>query len=141
MFSIAKLRVWQTSGYRDHKPLFGVFNKQLDTAPPPLQRMLLQLQRYDFKLIYKPGKELYIADTLSRTCQQASEAGYDTTEDDPIKAILTVVIHSEKTRESYREATRLDQQLQDVLVHVKSGWHSSKKLRSACSKIYWDVRT
>ena len=35
----------------DHKPLLGVFNKQLDTASPRLQRMLLQLQRYDFKFI------------------------------------------------------------------------------------------
>jgi hypothetical protein len=28
--------------------------------------MRLQLQRFDFKLIYKPGKELFIADTLRR---------------------------------------------------------------------------
>ena len=31
-----------------------------------LQRMLLRLQRYTLKVTYKPGKELYIADTLSR---------------------------------------------------------------------------
>ena len=28
--------------------------------------MLLRLQRYTLKVTYKPGKELYIADTLSR---------------------------------------------------------------------------
>ena len=28
--------------------------------------MMLKLQRYDLSLVYKPGKELVIADTLSR---------------------------------------------------------------------------
>ena len=28
--------------------------------------MLLQLQRYSLNIVYKPGKELFIADTLSR---------------------------------------------------------------------------
>ena len=28
--------------------------------------MLLQLQRYSLYIVYKPGKELFIADTLSR---------------------------------------------------------------------------
>ena len=41
----------------DHKPLIGVFNKQIDTASPRIQRMMLRLQRYDFKLVYKPGKD------------------------------------------------------------------------------------
>ncbi|KAK7879228.1 hypothetical protein WMY93_033987 [Mugilogobius chulae] len=40
--------------------------KAIGTAPSRLQRMLLQLQRYDLNVIYTPGKELLIADTLSR---------------------------------------------------------------------------
>ena len=51
----------------DHKPLVNIFNKPLLSAPRRLQRMLLQLQKYNLKLVYKPGKELlFIADTLSR---------------------------------------------------------------------------
>ena len=34
-------------------------------APPRLQRMLLQLQKYSFDLKFKPGKEMVLADTLS----------------------------------------------------------------------------
>ena len=32
-----------------------------------LHRMLLQLQKYNLKVVYKQRKDLYIADTLGRT--------------------------------------------------------------------------
>ena len=50
----------------DHKPLENMFTKPLLSAPKRLQRMLLHLQKYNLKIAYKPGKELFIADTLSR---------------------------------------------------------------------------
>ena len=36
----------------DHKPITAIVNKPLHTAPARLQRMLLQLQRYNLKFIY-----------------------------------------------------------------------------------------
>lgn len=45
----------------DHKPLVSIINKPFANAPPRLQRMLMRLQPYAFKLVYKPGKYLYIA--------------------------------------------------------------------------------
>jgi hypothetical protein len=50
----------------DHRPLEQIQKKNLDMAPPRLQRMLLRLQPYDCIIKYKPGKEMVIADTLSR---------------------------------------------------------------------------
>ena len=49
-----------------HKPLQAIFKKPLMDGPRRLQRMLLRLQRYTLALTFKPGKELLIADTLSR---------------------------------------------------------------------------
>ena len=46
----------------------AIVNKPLHTAPARLQRMLLQLQRYNLKLIYRRGTELHAADALSRVC-------------------------------------------------------------------------
>ncbi|KAF2880155.1 hypothetical protein ILUMI_26018 [Ignelater luminosus] len=40
--------------------------KPLNDCPARLQRMRLSLQKYDINLIYKPGKELIVADNLSR---------------------------------------------------------------------------
>ncbi len=51
----------------DHKPLEAIFKKGLDKCPIRLQRMRIRLQPYDFNLIYKPGRELLLADALSRS--------------------------------------------------------------------------
>jgi len=53
--------------HTDHQPLETIFKKPLSLAPCRLQRMMLKLQWYQFTVSYKKGKELYIADTLSRT--------------------------------------------------------------------------
>ena len=49
----------------DHKPLESILKTPLHAAPTRLQRMLLQLQKYDIRLQYTPGKEMYIADNLN----------------------------------------------------------------------------
>ena len=50
----------------DHKPLEQINLKNLTDAPARLQRMLLHLQNYDVKITYRPGREMLVADTLSR---------------------------------------------------------------------------
>ena len=50
----------------DHKTLITFMKKPMHIIPARLQRMHLQLQKYDIELLYKKGAELYIADTLSR---------------------------------------------------------------------------
>ena len=50
----------------DHKPLESLFQKPLVTAPQRIQRMMLRVQKYDLHVRYRPGKEMFIADTLSR---------------------------------------------------------------------------
>ena len=56
----------------NHKPLEMIHQKSLASAPPRLQRMLLQLQRYDVTIRYRPGKEMLLADALSRCPSRAS---------------------------------------------------------------------
>ena len=51
----------------DHKPLKMIAKKPLLRAPPRLQRMLQQIQGYDFTSEkYRQGKTMTLADTLSR---------------------------------------------------------------------------
>ena len=50
----------------DHKPLEMIVTKPLYKTPKSLQSILLRLAQYDIKVTYKPGKELFIADTISR---------------------------------------------------------------------------
>ena len=54
----------------DHKPLEMIVQKPIHSAPKRLQRMLVQLQGYDTTVTYKRGKEMFVADTLSRAYLQ-----------------------------------------------------------------------
>ena len=57
----------------NHKPLEMIAMKNLANVPPRLQRMLLELQRYNVTIKYRPGKEMQLADALSRCPARASQ--------------------------------------------------------------------
>ena len=50
--------------------LESIFKKSLLSAPCRLQRMLLRLQRYNLSVSYKPGRQMLLADHLSRAAQR-----------------------------------------------------------------------
>ena len=57
----------------DHKPLEALYKKPLGAAPPRIQRMMLQIQKYTFSVVWKKGKDITVADALSRgpnTCEK-----------------------------------------------------------------------
>ena len=56
----------------DHRSLEMIHQKSLASAPPRHQQMLLQLQRYNVTIRYRPGKEMLLIDALSRCPSQAS---------------------------------------------------------------------
>ena len=57
----------------DHKPLIAIQEKAINTACKRLQRMMLCLQKYDLVFIYKPAKEIHIAEALSRALSHRSQ--------------------------------------------------------------------
>ena len=57
----------------DHKPLEAIFKKHLSNAPPRIARMLLHIQKYDVEIKYDPGKDIQLADALSRPSQCKGE--------------------------------------------------------------------
>jgi hypothetical protein len=50
----------------DHKPLETIMKKPIHAAPLRIQKMMLKLQPYEFNLVYRSGKDLGLADCLSR---------------------------------------------------------------------------
>ena len=70
----------------DHKPLESIMREPLIAAPPRLQRMILQLQRYDFIIVHRPGKEIPVADTLSRKSL--------TDQDDSLREGMDMQVHT-----------------------------------------------
>ena len=125
----------------DHKPLVGLLDKPIASCSPRIQRMRLQLQRFDFKLVYKPGKELFIADTLSRAPSPTLFLD-DITQDceEQVHAILDRVIPLVDTRSRYLAATLADPTLQLVKGLLLRGWPEPKRQCPVPAKPFWTVR-
>ncbi|RXN08425.1 retrotransposon-like family member retr-1 [Labeo rohita] len=123
----------------DHKPLETVFKKSLQKAPPRLQRMLMRLQLYDIRVSYKPGKELYIADTLSRAYlkEQVESLLEDELQVHTLSVCLPV---SKEKQETFRTATIQDAELQQVVNVVQSGWPDDIREVPADIRKYWTYR-
>ena len=124
----------------DHKPLQSIFKKPLHQAPPRLQRLMLSLMKYDIEVTYKPGKEMFISDHLSRSFLK--ETNEDLTPDISVNEInLTSYLPiSPEQYEKFKKATREDEELQELRKVVIEGWPENKYEVSHRLRVYWSVR-
>ena len=118
----------------DHKPLVMILQKPLVSAPPRLQRMLLKLQGYNFKLEYQPGKELVVADTLSRLPNSTEHETID------LDVRVDHVRFQTDRLNSIRESTQNDPILKQLSETIIIGWPSEMKELPTCLQSYWPYR-
>ena len=99
----------------DHKALEMIHQNSLASTPPRLQRMLLQLQRYNLTIKYRPGKDMLLADALSRCPTHGSEE---------IKLDMRVVYvaFNKAWIAKLKEATREDPITGTVYQLTQQGW-------------------
>jgi hypothetical protein len=86
---------------------------------------MLALQRYNFNVIYKPGKELIVADALSRACTQTS--GNDDLDINDEICVVTQPNISDEYWEKIREYTKNDDELSNYQMFSYRGGPSIKK--------------
>ena len=108
----------------DHKPLVAIYEKPLYRATPRLQRMLMKLQQYDLRIVYVPGKEMYISETLSRAFLSDSN---DALIDDVSLVETQLPISSAKLAE-FKDVTAADDNLCKLSEAVVSGWPNRKEM-------------
>ena len=124
----------------DHKPLETIFKRGLSDAPPGLTRMILGLKKYDLIVKWKPGKEMYLPDTLSRAyLPQCS-----TTLEDEIQVEVHDVRNnlpvSESWYKTFVEETRQDDQLCRLVEVIRKGWPSRKRSTVRLVQEFWNYR-
>ena len=111
----------------DHKLLEMIHLKSMHNMPPRLQRMILQLQKYDMKIEYKPGSEMLLADALSRCPARDSQE---------IKLDLCVdyIAFTSTWIEKLKETTCEDPVLSMVYQLVQHGWPKERRRVPAIAK-------
>jgi hypothetical protein len=105
----------------DHKPLIGIMAKPMHAVTARMQRMRLRLQRYDLQLTHKPGKFMYIADTLSRapltiTRKESAHELFDETLE------VNVINATEERLNQLQSETAADEVLQLIMEYTQEGW-------------------
>lgn len=123
----------------DHKPLEPIFTKPLATAPKRLQRMLLNLQRYSLNVKYKKGKDLYLADTLSRAYLPEVNACEFSRELEEIDHRPWMPVR-EETWQQLQNAAADDPKQQTLRRVIMRGWPDSKADVPECAHPYFDLR-
>lgn len=120
-----KFHIWT-----DHKPLVPLFStKHLEEMPIRVQRFRLRMMRYDFSISHVPGKQLLIADALSRSTSQ------DPTDDDEsfhqegnayIQLIMQHLPATERRIKQIKELQQQDEACQLVSKYCYSSWPDKK---------------
>lgn len=125
----------------DHKPLVTICQKPLHSAPPRLQRMLLKVQGYSFDVIYRPGSQMILADTLSRLPNPENNTDIDLDEQVDATDVTTAMINfSEQKQTKLREETIKDPTLCAVRDLVYNGWPEHIKDLPNPARPYWSFR-
>lgn len=117
----------------DHQPLEMIIRKNLFAAPSRLQRMLLRIQQYDFKLIYRRGKEILIADALSR--QPVSENQHI-----DLDVQIMPIQFSKERISKIEQDTKDDPTLQILKEQIIRGWPHDIRLVDQLIRPYWSFR-
>ena len=138
----------------DHKPLMSIFTKPILTSPKRLQRMRLRLQKYPLKVVYKPGPQMFISDTLSRAALPLRRTQTDTPD-----YVIFQVQEEERFRQEVeetnleeatfvtdqrlvqiRQETNKDASLQTLMTLISAGWPNDKLQSPLCVREYWPYR-
>lgn len=128
----------------DHKPLQSIFKKSLLCVPSRLQRMMLRLQRYNLEVVYKPGKQMFVADHLSRaflkdTGPEDEEFQVFALELEAMNLFDTIEISCERLPQ-LQKATEQDPVMQTLKTTILIGWPERREEVPVQIREFWNYR-
>jgi transposase InsO family protein len=135
----------------DHKPLINILSKQIHAAPKRIQSIILRLQRYNIRLVYRKSTQMHVADFLSRIkikgdpkTEEELEV-YSITEDEVLSSIeeakpLDGARMRDTTIEELKKATREDVVMTNLYNVIKDGWPEHTNKVPDTLKTYWKYR-
>lgn len=128
----------------DHKPLEHIHLKSLAKSPPRLQRLLLKLQKYHITVKWVPGKQVKIADALSRApLQDKTPTLSESDENDitlAVHALQEATILTENKMAALTVYNQTDKDFLKIQQYICSGWPNSRRQVKPSLQKYWDVK-
>ena len=122
----------------DHQPLETIFKKTLSEAPIRLQKIFLEVLPYHPKIVYVKGKNMHIADILSRDCEPVLSGANETNQDLEVLAMWTIHPYNQLPR--VKEETAKSSTMQDLIKFINQGWPQSKHNLSKSLQPFWNFR-
>ena len=119
----------------DHKPLENIFQTPLNNAPARLQRMSLMLQKDDIRVKFTPGKELYVADTLSRAYLPNESVSASVAAISEASSAENLAMSANRLKK-LRTASRNDASLQHVAKLAEKGWPARHEVPDVAMPYY-----
>ena len=123
----------------DHQPLEAIVRKPLNNAPSRLQHMLLRLQKYNLKVKYKKGKEMFLADTLSRAYLTGVHVCSFSQELEVIDHTVSLAIPVAQLQR-LKNVSSSDPVMRTLRDTIQRGWPPSKSGIPESMYPYFDIR-
>ena len=119
----------------DHKPLVSLLgSKNLDELPIRIQRFRMRLMRFSYTISYVPGKQLVVADALSRAPLSSSTPSDDDFQAEVemfVNAVIQSVPATEQRLKEIQETQEADEICQKLHQYCKNGWPHRQSVAGA----------
>ena len=124
----------------DHKPLVSLLGeKNLEDLPARIQRFRMRLMQFTFSVTHIPGKDLTIADALSRA-PTTEASGADTQFCQDIELFVNTVMSTLPATEcrlmEIRQKQEEDEACKQLKQYCESGWPSKHKVPQLLKSYY-----
>ncbi len=118
----------------DHQPLEKINLKDYTDVTPRLQRMCHAIAPYDFKITWRPGKKMLLADPLSRLSPLPGP------EVEGMDVRVASIHFSGILNEAIRDATMADPALNKLKAYIYEGFPKYSKQMPTELQWYWSFR-
>lgn len=124
----------------DRKPLVAITRKSLHSAPPRLQRMLLQVQKYDKEIIHVSGKSIPVADTLSRNYLSDTYTELCDGMDVHVHSVISNIPIRGQKMDTIKSSVELDSEMQALKQIILIGWPEKRNECPNHALQFWNYR-